>query len=68
MHRSEERQLATCADCGARFDAVSDRGFGIDAESALCWTCALRRGGTWDEEREQWSTEPGVADLESRPR
>jgi hypothetical protein len=63
MHRSEERNLARCADCRAEIDPGRDRGFGLGAGSALCFECALRRGGVWDETHDRWSEEPSLRGL-----
>ena len=64
MHRSEETTLARCADCGVELDPGRDRGFGLGEGSALCFACAERRGGVWDERHDRWSEEPDLTGLE----
>ena len=63
MHRSETRQLAVCADCGAEIAPASDRGFAMASDSFLCFECAIRRGGRYDERLDRWDTEPATEDL-----
>ena len=46
MHRSETSELTTCADCGAEMTPGRERAYSFGEESALCWACAVRRGGT----------------------
>ncbi len=70
MHREESAQLATCCDCGTSVAVGPDRAYAFGAESVLCWDCALRRGGRWDDEEDRWSQPPRVDDLpveESEP-
>jgi hypothetical protein len=63
MHRSEEGSLARCADCRAEIDPGRDRGFGLGEGAALCFECAQRRGGVWDETHDRWSEEPHLRGL-----
>jgi hypothetical protein len=63
MHRSEEAFLAVCADCGAEIEPETERGFRFGESQALCFACAERRGGAYDEARATWGTAPDVADL-----
>ncbi len=63
MHRSEAETFLPCADCGAQTAAAVERGFSLDAETVICFDCAVRRGGHWDEERALWSSEPDVVGL-----
>ena len=65
MHREEANQLAICLDCGAEVSAATDRSYGFGGIGVLCWECAVRRGGTYDAERDHWTVSPQVADLES---
>jgi recombinational DNA repair protein (RecF pathway) len=66
MHRSENLELETCADCGAPLDAASERGYALDEQRALCFACATKRGGAYDEQRDLWVTPPDVAGLAPR--
>lgn len=62
MHRSETRELSDCADCGAETLPARDRAY-ASGEIVLCWACALRRGGSYDEEQDRWVVPPATADL-----
>ena len=66
MHRSESRALATCIECGAEIAPASDRSFGVGSETFLCFACAVRRGGRFDEQHDRWIAAPEVSDL-ARP-
>ncbi len=63
MHRSEVRELRACADCGAEISPARDRGYGLGGEAFLCFDCAIRRGGRWDEAHDRWDGEVDVAGL-----
>jgi hypothetical protein len=63
MHRSESRELANCLICGAEIAPGRDRTFALTAERFLCFRCAVHRGGSWDEQRDHWTTEPETGDL-----
>ena len=63
MHRSETRELIQCAVCRAEIRASLDRAYVITSRTALCFDCALERGGRYDEGRDLWSTLPRADDL-----
>jgi len=63
MHRSETRELTRCADCSAELAPARDRGYACGEEAFLCFDCAIRRGGRWDEVHDRWEAEPDVGDL-----
>lgn len=63
MHRSELRDDSVCADCGAQIAAGRERGFALSAGVALCFACAVERGGVYDEQRDAWTQAPDTADL-----
>jgi recombinational DNA repair protein (RecF pathway) len=63
MHRSEERQLTRCAECDTEIDPGRERGFGLGGGGALCYECALRRGGRYDEVQDRWVEEPQLGGL-----
>ena len=63
MHRSEASALLTCSDCGVEVRAGADRLFAFGARGILCFDCALRRGGRYDETHDLWSAEPRIDDL-----
>ncbi len=63
MHRSERERLVSCLDCGAEIRIGPDRGFAFGERGALCWDCAIRRGGSYDETHDHWTHEPRIDDL-----
>lgn len=63
MHRSETRRFGICADCGAEIAPGLERSHAFGAEGLLCWSCAARRGGSYDEARDQWVEAPSTQDL-----
>jgi hypothetical protein len=62
MHREESDQLVTCIACGGVVDP-RDRVFELGSEGALCFACALERGGTYDARQERWTRSPDVSDV-----
>lgn len=58
MHRSETAELATCAECGAEIAPARDRAYALARDVFLCFECALRRGGSYDEQTDRWLTPP----------
>ncbi|HEY8122323.1 MAG TPA: DUF4136 domain-containing protein [Myxococcota bacterium] len=63
MHRSEARELELCTACGAEVHAARDRTYALDAERVLCFACAVRRGGAYDEQHDLWRAAPDLTDL-----
>jgi hypothetical protein len=63
MHRSEETTLLTCSDCGTEVRPAADRLFSFGERGVLCFDCALRRGGSYDEVHDLWSRDPHLEDL-----
>jgi len=63
MHRSEDRELVDCIDCGATIAAERERAFAVTDDVYLCLDCAVRRGGVYDELHDRWVTPPKVSDL-----
>lgn len=49
-----------CPDCGTR---SLDRGFPIGDDAVLCWDCAIRRGGQFDSDLDEWTTAPETSDV-----
>jgi hypothetical protein len=64
MHESEMNSLAHCADCGCEMAPEIERGFTAGPDTVLCYECAEKRGGTWDEGRGQWKAAPDLIGLE----
>lgn len=65
MHRSETRELLACAACGATVEPRAGGLYAFGTDSALCFECAVERGGSYDSERERWREAPRTADLAS---
>jgi hypothetical protein len=63
MELEELEESTICYDCGVRFWPETDRGFVIGEETALCWSCALRRGGRYDASEERWTETPDLQGL-----
>ncbi len=63
MHRSERDQSSVCSDCGTEFLPSSQPGFFFGARGSLCWDCALRRGGRYDDTYDRWVEDPSIDDL-----
>jgi hypothetical protein len=63
VHRSETHDLANCADCGAEISRSQGRGFAFGRLDVLCFDCALRRGGSYDERSDRWTRAPSIDDL-----
>jgi len=63
MHRSDERSLVECAACGANVDIDLGRSFALGPASALCFECALERGGRFDEATDSWVETPSLSDV-----
>jgi hypothetical protein len=53
-----------CADCGALIDPDGARSYTFGEQGVLCWSCAIRRGGSYSAEEEVWTTAPSLADLD----
>ena len=62
MHRSESDELLTCAGCGALV-AANDRVYGLGADSLLCFSCAVGRGGVYDAVHDRWTQDPELSDV-----
>ena len=63
MHRSEADQMVARADCGTEIRLRLERGFALDGETVLWAECSLRRGGSYDDAQDRWTTPPRVDDL-----
>lgn len=63
MHRDEFDRLEICLDCGAELAPGTDRDFEFGVAGVLCFGCAERRGGSYDENQSRWVDLPDVADL-----
>jgi hypothetical protein len=65
MHASEEEQMSQCAECGAEV-ATTDRVYVFGTDELLCFGCALKRHGAYDELHDRWTVAPDVTDLLGR--
>jgi len=63
MHRSEDRDLESCIECGAETSVDEARGFRVDPERVLCHDCAIKRGGAYDEGHDHWDPTPQLEKL-----
>ncbi|RIL07622.1 MAG: hypothetical protein DCC71_02525 [Proteobacteria bacterium] len=68
MHRSETRELANCAICGAEIAPATDRAFAFGVDSYLCYACAVKRGGSWNELHDHWDADPDTSEVERAER
>ena len=64
MHLSETSDLFACSDCGTSVESGRDREFEFAGALVLCFECALRRGGRFDEARDVWSQAPTIDDID----
>ena len=60
--RRGETGLVRCVACAVDFVTGADPSYAFGA-SALCWDCAIRRGGVYDADADSWTEAPSVSDL-----
>lgn len=65
MHESEIERYGVCAACGAEI-STTDRVYAFGVDDLLCFECALKRHGVFDETHDRWTTAPDVDDLLER--
>jgi hypothetical protein len=58
MDPDERSDLIDCIDCGTTVDPAFDRPFMITEAIILCFSCATRRGGAYDSDKEKWVVAP----------
>lgn len=63
MHRSEASELAVCIECGGEIWPERDRAYLITDDDVLCFGCALKRGGAYDERKDRWTAPPDLTGL-----
>lgn len=61
--RDGDDDLTECLECGADVSRTLDRCYVISVEDVLCFVCARRRGGTFDELADAWTVAPDVEGL-----
>ncbi len=64
MHRSEEAETLSCAACGSAVDTRASA-YVYGADGALCFDCAVKRGGAYNAGEDHWYRVPDVSDLPS---
>jgi hypothetical protein len=62
---SDDDEIAVCAECGTEVEPETERGFRIGERAALCFECAVERGGTYDETEERWLEPPDLEGLDA---
>ncbi len=69
MHRSEAEGLVLtrCLACGAEISVARDRAFAVSADEALCFDCAVERGGVYDERLDRWVAPADASNLPLEP-
>jgi hypothetical protein len=65
IHADEGLYLVDRINCGTTVDPTLDKPFAFTNDIVLCHSCALRRGGAYDSDREHWGVWPS---LEGIPR
>ncbi len=65
----ERDEHEVCIECGAEIEPDIDRSFACAPDELLCFACAERRGGVYDERQDRWVLPPDVTGLpdERRP-
>lgn len=61
MHRSETYDLVHCVSCEEEISADDRRAYLFGDGAALCYECAIERGGRYDEGRDDWTRAPDVS-------
>jgi hypothetical protein len=62
MEEEEWLETVACVDCGEPVCPGADRAFAVSGELFLCFGCAERRGGVFDEDEDRWTVPPQVTD------
>ena len=63
MDIEEAEPIGVCVACGKSIAASTARAFAYGEGDLLCWSCALERGGVFDDEREDWVRAPDLGGL-----
>lgn len=53
----------SCYECGMVLAYIDMESYAIDGERVLCFRCATRRGGTYNEAEGHWTAHPDIHDL-----
>jgi hypothetical protein len=49
--------------CGAEISLGVDRAFALSEDAALCFACAVGRGGSYSEAHDRWTKAPNLSGL-----
>ena len=63
MHESETFDQTQCLQCGASISIARDRAYPLGEDDALCFSCALARGGRYDDLHDRWTAAPSLKGL-----
>lgn len=58
-----EDLVGPCTDCGQDVGLEDSHAFELGGGGVLCWACALKRGGVYDEKYDRWVVTPKAEDL-----
>ena len=61
--RLESAPFESCLDCGSEVRAYAARAYTMGSRGVVCFDCAIRRGGRYDEASDRGHQEPVVDDL-----
>jgi hypothetical protein len=60
MHHPEQPEHEPCVTCGRDVAMGTDRTYVVTDDEVLCFDCAVRLGGSWDEITGTWLQVPDV--------
>ena len=64
---SELTELSRCIECGADVWPERERSYLISDDDVLCYECATRRGGAYDELHDRWTARPDLTGVRVSP-
>lgn len=59
----DEDNDSVCACCGQDVVPEIERGYAFGEDQALCFSCALERGGVYSEHEDRWVRTPNLTGL-----
>ena len=59
-----ESDVTECAACGVDISVGTDPVYAFGQQEALCFECAIARGGQYDADEDRWLVSPRTGDLE----
>ncbi|MET0388922.1 MAG: hypothetical protein ABW321_23315 [Polyangiales bacterium] len=63
MDKCELRELVDCVLCGSDVSLGLDCAYAMSVDAALCFSCAVCRGGVYDDSRRSWIALPDLSGL-----